>query len=345
MSQITALAPEELVGRLGLDSTYRGRQIFRWIHRRKVFDFKLMSDLPLALRERLGSVEALLSLKAGQSLQDTDGTLKVALELEDGAAVEAVLMEDRAGRRTACLSTQVGCGMGCLFCRTGQLGFKRNLTAYELVEQLLELRAGWGEVDNLVFMGMGEPLANLENLRRAVKVFNHAEGLGMSLRRMTLSTCGLAAGIRSLAAAGPPLRLALSLVSADPRLREQLMPISRRNPLPEVRRALLDYQKATGKRITLEIVLMEGVNDRPEDVRKLLEFVRGYGADGLKVMVNLIPWNRTPGYDFREPSGERLQRFSDQIQAAGIAVTTRLKRGRGVTGACGQLGSSGPARP
>jgi adenine C2-methylase RlmN of 23S rRNA A2503 and tRNA A37/regulator of sirC expression with transglutaminase-like and TPR domain len=261
---------------------------------------------------------------------------------------ESVMLPDERGRSTACLSTQVGCGMGCRFCRTGALGYTRDLLADEIVDQFLLLRSflrsgGLSslsrELSNVVFMGMGEPLANLDNLHRAVDVLSCLQGSGFSTRRMTVSTCGLVEGIHSLRERKLPVRLAVSLVSADSEVRAGLMPVARSNPLPELRRALLEYQAALGKRITLEIVLMDGINDRPEDVEALVRFVRGEPSQPpLRVLINLIPWNPLPDFSYRKPEAKRIEWFQRRIKQTGIPVTTRLSRGSTVCGACGQLG-------
>ncbi|MBN1837711.1 MAG: 23S rRNA (adenine(2503)-C(2))-methyltransferase RlmN [Spirochaetales bacterium] len=344
MIPLAGLLPAELSARLELTPAYRGRQLFEWIHSRLVFSFAQMTNIPEPVREALAARASVLTLESGPSVRAPDGTVKFRFTLPDGPAVEAVLLQDREGRHTACLSTQAGCAMGCRFCRTGQLGLVRNLRDYEIVEQLLLLRStlrGAGErVDSVVFMGMGEPLANLDALRRAVTVLTHPAGSGMSLRRLTISTCGLVQGILELAESGPHTRLAVSLVSADPRVREQLMPVAAANPLPALRRALLRFQGATGKRLTLEIVLLQGINDREEDVEALLGFLSGAGSadQPLRALVNLIPWNEVPGMTYRRPSAARVTWFEQRLREAGVKVAVRASRGGAVAGACGQLG-------
>jgi len=344
MIPLAGLLPAELSARLELTPAYRGRQLFEWLHRRLAFSFAEMSNVPLALRQALEARARLLTLELSRSVRAPDGTVKFRFALSDGPGIEAVLLRDREGRHTACLSTQAGCAMGCRFCRTGQLGLERDLRDHEIVEQLLLLRgrlrseASGEEIDSVVFMGMGEPLANLGALRRAVAVITHPGGLGMSLRRMTISTCGLVEGILELAETGPHTRLAVSLASADPGLREELMPIAAANPLPALRRALLRFQEVTGKRLTLEIVLMGGVNDRQEDIDALLGFLEGSGGEPLRALVNLIPWNEVPGMSYHRPSAARVQWFEQRLREAGVAVAVRASRGGAVAGACGQLG-------
>jgi 23S rRNA (adenine2503-C2)-methyltransferase len=355
MIPISALLPDELVGALQVAPAYRSKQIFSWIHDRLVFDFADMGNLPAALRRDLAERAVVIGLREESKLEDADGTVKFRFRLLDGKTIESVILQDRRGRATACLSTQVGCAMGCLFCRTGSLGFSRDLEAGEIVDQFLLLRAFMGAADcfaaggpdhrnpasrldisSVVFMGMGEPLANLDNLQRAVDVLIYS---GFSSRRITVSTCGLAEGIRSLGERKLAARLAVSLISADSEVRSRLMPINRTNPLPKLRRALLDYQTVLGKRITLEIVLMAGINDRSEDVQALVCFVQGRGGQQpLKVLINLIPWNPLPEFPYKKPEAGRIDWFQQRIRQAGIPVTTRISRGSAVCGACGQLG-------
>jgi 23S rRNA (adenine2503-C2)-methyltransferase len=337
MIPISALLPDELAGTLQVVPAYRGKQIFSWIHDRLVFDFTAMGNLPATLRRDLAGRALPIGLREEARLEDADGTVKFRFRLLDGETIESVILRDRRGRGTACLSTQVGCAMGCLFCRTGSLGFSRNLDAHEIVDQFLLLRScGPPDLSSVVFMGMGEPLANLDNLQRTVDVLSYS---GFSPRRVTVSTCGLVEGIRSLGERKLAVRLAISLISADSEVRTKLMPITRSNPLPRLRQALLDYQKGLGKRITLEIVLMAGINDRSEDVEALVGFVQGRGGkQPLKVLVNLIPWNPLPEFPYKRPEAKRIEWFEQRIRQAGIPVTTRISRGSAVCGACGQLG-------
>jgi len=346
MIPVSALLPAELVDSLRIEPAFRGRQIFAWIHNRLVFDFADMSDLPERLRLDLAERALPIGLRLVERLQDSDGAIKFRFALLDDNGIESVILRDERGRSTACLSTQVGCGMGCRFCRTGALGYTRDLRADEIVDQFLLLRSFLhGEnLSSVVFMGMGEPLANVDNLHRAVDVLSNPEGSGFSPRRMTVSTCGLVEGVHALRERRTPVRLAVSLVSADTDVRARLMPVARSNPLPELRRALLDYQEAMGKRITLEIVLMDGINDRPEDVEALVRFVRGEPSQGpLRVLINLIPWNPLPDFPYKKPEAKRIEWFQRRIKQTGIPVTTRLSRGSAVCGACGQLGRLPPS--
>lgn len=326
------LTPAEIASRAGFAQAFRGKQVFRWISRGAA-SWSEMTDLGEADRARLQSISPLLSASVSARLADPDGTVKIALALSDGAVVECVLLIDAEGRRTACLSTQVGCPMACAFCKTGTMGFQRNLRASEIMEQLLALNREGEKVSNVVFMGMGEPLLNLDELRRAIELIRHPDGLEIGARKITISTSGIVSGIRDLASRGPQVRLAVSLTTADPGLRERLMPVERSNPLPELKKALRAYQEASGDRITLEAVVLGGTNTRREDALAIASFCKG-----LKAQVNLIPWNPVPELGFREPSQREIQEFQGLLESSGVLVTRRMRRGRGVSGACGQLG-------
>jgi 23S rRNA (adenine2503-C2)-methyltransferase len=328
---LAGLLPDGIASALSLAPAFRGRQVFRWIHR-GAGRFEDMSDLPAGLRESLAARASLITSRVETRSAADDGSLKLRLRLDHGGAIEAMVLQDGHGRRTGCLSTQAGCGMGCAFCRTGLMGLARDLAAGEIVEQLLHLRREAGDLGNIVFMGMGEPLLNRAAVGAAVDVFAHPDGQAMSLRRITLSTCGIVDGIRRLAEEGPAVRLAVSLVSAVPETRAELMPVSRANPLPALRDALGFYQERTRRRVTLEVVLIDGITDRDRDAEALVAWVGDLG-----VMVNLIPWNPVPEIAFRESPVQRVRWFKERLERARIPVTERLRKGRGVNGACGQL--------
>ncbi|MDR2434314.1 MAG: 23S rRNA (adenine(2503)-C(2))-methyltransferase RlmN [Treponema sp.] len=359
---LCGLPPEELAALLNFLPRFRAAQIFKWIAA-GVSSFAEMKNLPLSLREELAGRFALRSSAVDARREDPDGTVKLGVRLADGARIEAVLLAGGNGRRTACLSTQAGCPAGCVFCKTGSLGFTRNLTSAEIVEQFLFLRAAALEeaaaagegaaesraagakgragraVANIVIMGMGEPLLNLAEVRRALAVITCRQGMDFSKRRITLSTCGIGAGIIDLAEKGPAVRLALSLTTADEALRRRLMPITEAHHLSEIKEALACFQRAGGGRITLELVLLGGINTRGEDAAALADFARG-----LDVVVNLIPWNPVEGLKtddgrpLRQPSSGEAAAFASRLEAAGLKVTRRFRKGRGVMGACGQLG-------
>jgi len=330
------MAAEELAAACSLAPAYRARQVRRWLDRGAA-SFDEMTDLPAGERRRLSALFPNVRLsEATAALSDPDGSLKLQIRLADGAAVECVLLEDIEGRKTACLSSQVGCPMGCAFCKTGSLGYLRDLSAGEVMEQfhyLSDRSSGPGSISNVVFMGMGEPLANLAAVRKSISLLSG--GIGMSLRKITISTCGLVPGILDLARNGPSVRLAVSLTTADEERRSELMPVNRKWGLAELKEALVEYQSSTGERVTLEAAIMGGVNSSVEQARALARW-----ADGLDVQVNVIPWNRIPDFPFREPSREELDSYLAVLEAAGLVAVRRMRRGRGVMGACGQLGET-----
>jgi 23S rRNA (adenine2503-C2)-methyltransferase len=345
---LSGLPLDELVQLLLPLPPYKSREVFRWIAR-GARNFEDISTLGKQEREELSRRFTLRSTGRGKELADKDGTAKLQITLRDAAVTEAVLLRDREGRGTACISTQAGCPVGCAFCKTGSLGFLRNLDAGEMVEQFLHIReigAGYGkEVTHLVIMGMGEPLLNLGELRRAAGILTDPRGLGISKRRITLSTSGIAGGIRELADSGPPLRLAFSLTSAREELRNALIPTGGDNPLPRIKEALGYYQNKTGQRITLEVVLLGGLNTGADEAAAIRDFARG-----LDAVVNLIPWNPVEGLSFRgrplrEPSPAETETFARLLSRGGLTVTRRFRRGRGVRGACGQLGSLSQGAP
>ncbi len=336
MDSLPGLSAEELAAALGLKPPFRARQVRRWLDRGAA-SFEDMTDLPIALRAGLSGLHpSIRGSSVASELRDQDGSLKLQVRLADGAAVECVLLEDLEGRRTACLSSQVGCPMACAFCKTGSLGFLRDLSAGEIMEQyhhLADRAGGTGSISNIVFMGMGEPLVNLGAVRKAISLLTG--GIGMSLRKITISTCGVVPGILDLAKSGPAVRLAVSVTCATDELRSELMPVNRRWDLATLKDALLVYQDATGERITLEAAIMGGRNSSADEARALARW-----AEGLEVQVNVIPWNRIPGFPFREPEREELDAYMAVLDGAGITAVRRMRRGRGVMGACGQLGET-----
>jgi 23S rRNA (adenine2503-C2)-methyltransferase len=319
-------------------SPFRIKQIFKWICS-GVSSFEEMTDIPLPLRKTLEENFTLLAGAPAGNLKSPDGTVKLRITLEDGAKIEAVTLKDRKGRKTACLSTQAGCPMGCVFCKTGSLGFRRNLEAAEISSQFLLLRREDPEISHIVIMGMGEPLLNLEELRRAAGFMTFPGGLNISGRRITLSTCGIVPGILDLAEKGPGIRLAISLTSARQELRERLMPIAAAYPLRALKESLRYYQKKMKRRITLEAVLLRGINTGREDARALADF-----AEGLETVINLIPWNSVEGLSFEgkplgSPGPGEVSEFASALEKLGLKVTRRAGKGSGISGACGQLGS------
>jgi len=334
--QLTSLLPEEIVEKLELTQGFRGKQIFKWIGN-GASDFNQMTNLSLDLRNSLSEKASLRTTKVTEVLKDPDGTIKLQIELKDKNAVETVLLTDKENRKTACVSCQAGCGMKCAFCMTGTLGLMRNLNAGEIVEQFLYLEKEAGKLDNIVFMGMGEPMQNLPEIRKAIQILCHKDGRALSSKRITLSTCGIVKGIYDLADNGPAIRLAVSLTTANEELRKELMPIakSQQNSLEELKKAISYYAEKTGKRVTLEAALMHNKNTDKISADNMISF-----AKNMDVNINLIPWNPVPILPFSEPSNNEVHNFVTLLEKAGLNVTLRTHRGRKIGGACGQLGKT-----
>ncbi|MGE0727412.1 MAG: 23S rRNA (adenine(2503)-C(2))-methyltransferase RlmN [Acidimicrobiia bacterium] len=300
-----------------------------------------MTNLPAALRHRLDEAAPAALEVADEQVADRGQTVKTLWSLHDGALVESVLMHYR-DRTTVCVSTQAGCAMGCGFCATGQAGFRRHLQPGEIIEQVIRARrsaAGGGRrLSNVVFMGMGEPLANYDRLWTAIRRL-HGD-VGLSARHLTVSTVGVVAGIRRMATEPEPVNLAVSLHAADDALRDELVPINRRHPLDELMEACRTYLAAKNRRLSFEWALIDGVNDRPHDAELLAARARP-----LRAHVNLIPLNATPGYPTVGSPPERVAAFRDQLVALGVNATVRRNRGTDIAAACGQLAARSPAAP
>ena len=331
---LAGLLPNEICEKLNLSQKFRGKQIFQWISK-GISSFEEMTNIDKNTRSLLAELASLYSSSVTKVLKDPDGTIKLQITLNDGCAVETVLLTDREQRKTACVSCQAGCAMGCKFCQTGQLGLKRNLTPGEIVEEFLFLEKEAGQLDNIVFMGMGEPMQNLDSIRKAVSILTDKGGRNLSSRRITLSTCGLVKGIYNLADNGPQMRLAVSLTTADEKLREELMPVAKGNSLKELREAIAYYIEKTGKRVTLEAALLAGQNTGKESAQELINFARG-----LDVYINLIPWNPVPTLPFKTPDNRETTEFLQMLERAGLNVNLRTRRGAKIGGACGQLGKT-----
>lgn len=310
---------------------YRGAQLAQWIYERAAVDFDAMTNLPAALRARLRDVAVISPNTLSAVQRSKDGTVKCLLRLADGNEVECVLLpyEDRV---SVCLSTQVGCAMGCRFCATAQGGYTRNLTAGEIVDQLLHLqRLSERRITHVVLMGMGEPLLNLENALAALRLIHDA--LGISYRRMTVSTVGIVPKIYALAQQQLPITLAVSLHAPDDETRAKIMPVNRKWGVDTLIQAARDYFEQTRRRITFEYLLLRAVNDTPEHAQRLAHKLRG-----VPCLVNLIPFNYVPTPDgFQRPEAERVRRFRAILDAAGIETTQRVERGHDIDAACGQL--------
>ena len=319
------------------EKAFRARQLMKWLYARSVLDLDEMTDLSRGLRERLQSKISVELPTVGSRQQSTDGTVKWALHVGRGQAIEMVFIpEERRG--TLCVSSQVGCALDCPFCATGRQGFNRNLTAAEIIGQVVlairELGAT-GEnspITNVVFMGMGEPLANFREVTRACDVLTDDFGFGLSRRRVTVSTSGLVQQIHRLAEVSN-VALAISLHASSNALRDVLVPINRKHPIAELLDACWSYAAATNsKQITFEYIMLDGVNDSRKDARGLVELLRGRPAK-----VNLIPFNPVPGTVYERTPESRINAFRKMLLDAGIITVTRRPRGDDIDAACGQL--------
>ncbi|HEX4671270.1 MAG TPA: 23S rRNA (adenine(2503)-C(2))-methyltransferase RlmN [Solirubrobacteraceae bacterium] len=306
---------------------YRAGQIWRWTARGSP-GFDAMTDLPVSLRAQLEQSVPYSTLTVEHEAHARDGTVKALLRTHDGRPVEAVLMRYRDGRRSLCLSSQSGCPLTCTFCATGQMRFGRNLTASEIVDQALHFRRAIGPVDHAVFMGMGEPLMNLDGVLEACK---RLPDVGITHRRTAISTVGWIPGIERLTDTPMPLRLALSLHAADPDLRSQLMPVNDRYPLVDVLEACKAYYERKRRKVFVEYVMLAGVNDSHPQAAALAQIL-----DRSIYKVNLIPFNPT-GSQFRGSSPKAIEAFKAELERHGITATVRLTRGRDIDAACGQL--------
>ena len=333
---LSGLLADEITEKLSLGQKFRGTQIFKWVGS-GVKDFDQMTNLSLDLRNQLKEKALLRSSNVTNVLKDPDGTVKLQITLQDGNSVETVLLTDKEGRKTACVSCQAGCAMKCAFCMTGTLGLARNLEAYEIVEQFLYLEEIAGKLDNIVFMGMGEPMQNLDGIRKAIEILCHKDGRALSSKRITLSTCGVVSGIYDLADNGPHIRLAVSLTTANEDLRKELMPVAKSsaNSLAELKKAINYYAEKSGKRVTLEAALLHQKNTDEVSAQNMSNF-----AKGLDVNINLIPWNPVSILPFEEPSNNEVHNFVAKLEKAGLNITLRTRRGRTIGGACGQLGKT-----
>ena len=319
---------------------FHAAQVMQWIMQRRAVTFDEMTDLPLDLRAKLSGECRILTSTVKTRRRADDGTEKLLLELCDGELVECVLLRNARGHRTICISTQVGCGMGCTFCASGLDGLVRNLTAGEIIEQMLHLQRLLPDderLSHIVVMGMGEPMANLDNLltaldRATITDGPDNQGLGIGARRVTISTVGLPDGIRRLAEHNCQYHLAVSLHAADDRLRGRLVPVNRKTNIDAVLAAADDYFQATGRRVTYEYVLLDGVNDRPQDARRLVALLQNRNA-----MVNLIPFNPVAGLEYRPPSTAAVDEFSRILHDGRLNVVIRYRRGEKIDAACGQL--------
>lgn len=319
---------------------YRAAQVLEWIFQRRVREWREMSNLPAGLRERLEAEFPTARLVKIRETGARDTTRKFLFRLADGQLIESVLIPaspalygEASDRRTICISSQVGCAYGCKFCASGLEGWKRNLNAGEIVDQFLQVEAESGEkINNIVFMGMGEPMANYDNLLRAIGILNAPWGVGVGARHMTVSTSGLVPRIRDLGAQPLQVRLAISFHGATDDVRGRIMPVNKKYPVEELLAACEDYVRLKKQRLTFEFILIRDINDSPEQARLLARQARRVNAK-----VNLIPYNTVEGLEWERPDEDRQEAFLKILQQAGTEATLRREKGHDIAAACGQL--------
>lgn len=333
------LTLEELTTLLGGwgEKAYRARQVWQWLYQHRVTDFEQMKNLPATLRIRLAAETHIGGAVLAREIHSSDGeTRKYLFQLHDNQLIETVLMEYSGVRRTACISTQAGCAMGCVFCATGQMGFARNLTPGEIIEQALfvarVLAADGERLSNIVLMGMGEPFHNYEAVMAAIRRLLDADGLAIGQRHITVSTVGLAPAIGRFADEGLQVRLAISLHAATDTERSALLPVNKRYPLNELMAAARSYIEKTGRRVTFEWALIEGENDTPEQAHRL-----GKLLEHMLCHVNVIPLNPTGGYAGKPPDSSRVRDFIHILESYRVPATIRIRRGIDISAGCGQL--------
>ena len=342
LTDLTTAQLEDMLAALGAPA-YRAKQVQHWVYSGLAASFDEMANLPKGLRQRLSDEIALRAVSPKYEAVSRDGTVKMLFSLRDGKTIEAALMRyalaTSRSRNTVCVSTQVGCPIGCPFCATGQQGFERNLTPGEIIDQVLHyarrLRDEDGStIDNVVFMGMGEPFLNFDALWQAVEMLNSPQGFGLGARQMTISTAGIVPGIRRLSLEKLQVGLAVSLHAADDALRNSLVPINRNYPLEKLMAACCDYVEATGRRVSFEYALFEGVNDSAEHVRALGRLIKG-----MNCHVNLIAGNSTSDAGFKASGKDAVLAFQAELEQRHIPCTLRVRRGIDIDAGCGQLRS------
>jgi len=334
------LSPSELrefVASYGKEK-YRTLQLLKWLYQRGISSFDEMTNLPKKLREEWKQFCSLSTLTPIRLQIAGDGTKKFLFQLEDGNRIESVLIPER-DRLTLCVSTQVGCGLGCQFCLTGKKGFGRNLKPSEIVNQILAAKKSLEEdqsITNIVLMGMGEPLANYENSLKAIQLMTHSDAFKFSSRRVTLSTVGLLPELERLSIERVPFRLAISLNATDDETRSRLMPINRRYPLKKLLDLCRRFPLRPRERITFEYVLLKEINDSIQDARRMVKLLRG-----IPSKVNLIPLNEAPEILYKRPSDEQVRKFQEILMASGLTAIVRSSKGQEISAACGQLQAEG----
>ncbi|MDD5723645.1 MAG: 23S rRNA (adenine(2503)-C(2))-methyltransferase RlmN [Syntrophales bacterium] len=331
---------EGFIARLGKEK-YRARQVMKWIYRAGATDFDEMTNLSKVFKEELEKL-ARIALPLIEEIQEArDGTKKVLFRLEDGCFIESVLIREK-NHWTQCVSTQVGCAMGCRFCLTGRYGLERNLLPSEIVGQITALRFNTPEgenIKNIVMMGMGEPLANYQNVLKAIMIITSDAGAGFSKRKITVSTCGVTPMIRKLGE-DVSINLAVSLNAPDEKRRSYLMPVNKKFPLKGLIAACREYPMPRRRRITFEYILMNGINDSEKDARTLAALLRG-----VHCKFNLIPFNEFPGSEFKRPPDKKIRAFHDVLVQEHYTTMTRPSKGDEISAACGQLSGRRGGRP
>ncbi|HIE29555.1 TPA: 23S rRNA (adenine(2503)-C(2))-methyltransferase RlmN [Candidatus Poribacteria bacterium] len=325
---------EKLVQQWGQER-FRARQLMLWLYHKRATNFDEMTDIAKSFRADLMEKAYISQLKLITKTKSAiDDTVKYLFELQDGNRIESVLMYDQ-NRVTVCVSTQVGCAQGCVFCATGMMGFARNLTSAEIIDQLMGIEADLGggkKATNVVFMGMGEPLANYKQTMKALRLMTDPEGLMVAARKITVSTLGLAPKIKAFANDGLKVGLAVSLNATTNEVRNRLMPVNKRYPIEEVLPAAKEWALKIGRRVTIEYVLIRGVNDSPDDAHRLCQILHDVPSK-----LNLIPFNEIEGSSFQRPEPERVEEFREIAASRYYVVPVRLSRGRDIVAACGQL--------
>ena len=314
------------------ESAFRAKQVFSWIYK-KVYNFNDMNNIPKSLKEKLENSFIIDMPKIEHVYESAvDGTKKILLALKDGNLIECVLMKYKHGN-SICVSTQVGCRMGCRFCASTLEGLIRNLEPWEIIDQILKIQEDIGKrVSNLVLMGSGEPLDNFENTKKFLRIVNDKNGLNIGYRHITLSTCGIAPKMRELADLEIPINLALSLHSPYDEKRKEIMPIANAYPIKDILDACKYYIKKTNRRVTIEYSLIKGVNDSEKEAQELIRLLKG-----MLCHVNLIPVNNVEERDFKRPNKSHIYRFRDILEKNNIPATVRISMGSDIGGACGQL--------
>lgn len=322
---------EKIVTDLG-EPKFRAKQLHSWIYTKFASDFDAMTDISKNFRENLKNNALLTDIKIKQRQISEDKTIKYLLEYADGNVAECVLMRfDNRPNLTACVSSQIGCPVGCVFCATGKTGFVRNLSAREISEQIMIMQRDTGlRISNVVFMGQGEPLLNLDNVLGAIKIIN--EQIGIGIRKMTVSTSGILPGIQKLKEINFQANVALSLHAPNHEIREKIMPIEKKYNVKDVIQALKELVEITGRRVTIEYTIIKGVNDSLAQAKEILQLLKG-----LHCNINIIPYNNACNATFEKPSEEHINKFKFILERSSYKVTVRLERGADIDAACGQL--------